>query len=121
MLSSERNFQVDNKVLGGDPIRYTVKELQIIYKTLNETKNVVVREGEQISLDGNTLLISRTKSSIEKQTFNDNIKKLAAIFDGEWEQRAAELIVANKELTFQNQENEKRAAELLVANVELAF
>ena len=33
----------------------------------------------------------------------------------------AELIIANKELAFQNEEKEKRAAELTVANKELAF
>src|SRR5476649_156835 len=32
-----------------------------------------------------------------------------------------ELITANKELTFQNEEKEKRAAELFIANKELAF
>jgi len=35
--------------------------------------------------------------------------------------RAAELVVANKELVFQNEEKGKRAAELVVANKELAF
>jgi signal transduction histidine kinase len=35
--------------------------------------------------------------------------------------RARELIVANKELDFQNKEKEKRAAELIIANIELAF
>jgi PAS domain S-box-containing protein len=35
--------------------------------------------------------------------------------------RAAELIIANKELIFQNKEKEKRAAELIIANKELAF
>ncbi|MBC7694264.1 MAG: response regulator [Burkholderiales bacterium] len=39
----------------------------------------------------------------------------------EKEKRAAELVVANKELAFQTEEKEKRAAELLVANRELAF
>ena len=39
----------------------------------------------------------------------------------EKEKRAAELIVANKELLFQNEEKEKRAAELAVANKELLF
>ncbi|MBV1757656.1 MAG: EAL domain-containing protein [Dethiosulfatibacter sp.] len=34
--------------------------------------------------------------------------------------RAAELIIANKELVFQNQEKEKRATELVIANQELA-
>ncbi len=37
------------------------------------------------------------------------------------DQRAAELIAANKELAFQNEEKEKRAAELIAANKELAF
>ena len=39
----------------------------------------------------------------------------------EKEKRAAELIIANKELAFQNEEKEKRAAELVIANKELAF
>lgn len=39
----------------------------------------------------------------------------------EKEKRAAELSIANKELVFQNQEKEKRAAELIIANKELAF
>lgn len=39
----------------------------------------------------------------------------------EKEKRAAELSIANKELAFQNEEKEKRAAELIIANKELAF
>lgn len=39
----------------------------------------------------------------------------------ELENRAAELIIANKELVFQNQEKENRAAELIIANKELVF
>ncbi len=37
------------------------------------------------------------------------------------QKRAAELVVANKELIFQNNEKEKRAAELSIANIELAY
>jgi len=37
------------------------------------------------------------------------------------EKRAAELVIANKKLAFQNEEKEKRAAELVIANIELAF
>src|ERR1700751_4547788 len=37
------------------------------------------------------------------------------------EKRAAELVIANKELVFQNEEKEKRAAELIIANKELVF
>ena len=39
----------------------------------------------------------------------------------EKENRADELIVANKELAYQNQEKENRADELIVANIELEF
>ncbi len=39
----------------------------------------------------------------------------------EKEKRAAELAIANTELSFQNDEKEKRAAELAIANTELSF
>ena len=35
--------------------------------------------------------------------------------------RSEELIIANKELAFQNEEKEKRAAELIIADKELIF
>jgi light-regulated signal transduction histidine kinase (bacteriophytochrome) len=41
--------------------------------------------------------------------------------NAEKEKRAAELVIANKELAFQNDEKEKRAAELVIANRELLF
>src|SRR5665648_231944 len=37
------------------------------------------------------------------------------------QQKTAELIIANKELVFQNEEKDKRAAELIIADKELAF
>ena len=47
--------------------------------------------------------------------------KELAFQDEEKEKRAAELVIANKELAFQNNEKEKRADELVIANKELAF
>ncbi len=47
--------------------------------------------------------------------------KELAFQNEEKEKRAAELVIANKELAFQNQEKENRAAELVIANAELAF
>lgn len=47
--------------------------------------------------------------------------KELAFQNQEKEKRAAELVIANRELAFQNQEKEKRAAELDVANKELAY
>jgi PAS domain S-box-containing protein len=40
---------------------------------------------------------------------------------GERKKRAAELVIANKELAYQNKEKERRAQELVIANKELAF
>lgn len=48
------------------------------------------------------------------------IKELA-FQNEEKAKRADELLVANKELAFQNEEKAKRAAELIIANTELAF
>jgi len=47
--------------------------------------------------------------------------KELAFQNEEKEKRAAELSIANKELAFQNEEKEKRANELSIANKELAF
>jgi PAS domain S-box-containing protein len=47
--------------------------------------------------------------------------KELAFQDKEKEKRAAELSIANAELVFQNKEKEKRAAELIIANTELLF
>ncbi len=47
--------------------------------------------------------------------------KELAFQNNEKEKRAEELIIANKELAFQNDEKEKRAEELIIANKELAF
>ncbi|MDZ4807944.1 MAG: ATP-binding protein, partial [Bacteroidota bacterium] len=47
--------------------------------------------------------------------------KELAFQNEEKENRAAEFIIANKKLVFQNQEKENRAAELVIANKELAF
>lgn len=51
----------------------------------------------------------------------ENSKPSYADLENQKEKRAIELIVANKELTFQNREKEKRADELIMANKELAF
>src|SRR6185312_13829566 len=50
-----------------------------------------------------------------------NANKEIAFQNNEKEKRAAELVIANKELAFQNNEKEKRAAELIIANKELVF
>ncbi|MFA7359609.1 MAG: PAS domain S-box protein [Candidatus Kapaibacterium sp.] len=50
-----------------------------------------------------------------------NANNELAFQNEEKEKRAAELVIANKELAFQNEEKEKRANELIIANEELVF
>jgi light-regulated signal transduction histidine kinase (bacteriophytochrome) len=63
--------------------------------------------------------MAKQKKIEENELINAN--KELAFQNEEKEKRAAELIIANKELAFQNEEKEKRAAELIIANKELAF
>jgi two-component system CheB/CheR fusion protein len=62
--------------------------------------------------------VVRTREALARTTVD--ISELKGLLE-EKEKRAAELIIANKELAFQNEEKEKRAAELIIANKELAF
>ncbi|WP_296621123.1 ATP-binding protein [Marivirga sp.] len=57
------------------------------------------------------------KEEFHKQV-EDNLKKDKEKDKDKW---AAELVTANKELAYQNEEKEKRAAELVIANKELVF
>jgi len=61
-------------------------------------------------------------AELSRDKNGNKIKVTGAFQDITERKRAeAELITANKELTFQNDEKEKRAAELTIANTELAF
>jgi len=63
-------------------------------------------------------------ANAELETANKNLTGLAYVAsheNKEKEKRAAELGIANKELSFQNREKEKRALELIIANKELLF
>src|SRR5665648_618061 len=73
-------------------------------------------EDELIDFKNNLELIVQQKTA-ELIIANKEL----AFQNEEKDKRAAELIIANKELLFQNEEKEKREAELIVANKELAF
>src|SRR5665648_877683 len=62
------------------------------------------------------------ESIVQQKTVELIIANKELVFQNEEkEKRAAELIIANKELVFQNEEKDKRAAELVLANRELIF
>jgi PAS domain S-box-containing protein len=78
-----------------------------------------------------TRALKESEERKEKIITDEKLKKQAAelviannklIFqNSEKESRASELAIANNELIFQNSEKESRAAELHIANIELAF
>ena len=76
-----------------------------------------------ISENGKKCYISITDITLRKMAEQALIiaNRELAFENKEKEKRAAELSIANKELAFQNREKERRAAELLIANQELAF
>ncbi|WP_333600780.1 PAS domain S-box protein [Flavobacterium sp.] len=58
--------------------------------------------------------------SIQAMKFQENDCSLISFIDiTKQKKTTAELVVANEELAFQNEEKEKRAAELVIANIEL--
>jgi len=102
----------------------------------NEEINILHRDGSVNTLQWNSANIMSTDGKTPIATIAqghditkrlqafEEIKKLNATLKEkitEMEKRAAELIIANKELVFQNGEKEKRAAELIIANKELVF
>jgi PAS domain S-box-containing protein len=73
--------------------------------------------------NGNALGAVIVMRHVPDQKANELIiaNKKLAFQNEEKDKRADELIIANKELLFQNEEKEKRADELIIANKELAF
>jgi len=74
---------------------------------------------------GNIIGVSKIARDITSQKKSEKelirANKELVFQNEEKEKRAAELVIANHELAFQNEEKGKRAAELVIANHELAF
>ncbi len=119
-------IELENKILE----RIRSNEIIDHYETVRNKKN-----GKQIYVSltefplkdhaGNIIGVSKiarditTRKKFEAELIEAN--KELAFQNEEKEKRADELTIANKELVFQNEEKEKRAAELIVANKELAL
>ena len=110
---SERNLKKD----GFEP-SYERTHFMDVLKREGEVKGL---ESAWTRMDGTTLFVSESARAI-----NDKEGKII-YYDGIIEditmrkKAEQELIIANKNLAFQNEEKEKRADELAIANIELAF
>jgi len=93
-------------------------------KYQDKTKEALLTELQKLQQAYNSLKALYDKDIADYKKAEQQLiiaNKELAYQNEEKEKRAAELIIANKELTFQNEEKEKRAAELIIANQELAF
>jgi len=91
-----------------------IKQIDMIKE---KTREECLIELEELKLENKALKVLKEKRSNELIVANKEL-----LFQNkEKEKRANELIIANKELLFQNEEKEKRAEELIIANKELLF
>jgi len=108
------------------------KEFEQFSNSLNKWYRVNVHFPEKDYLITHFIDISREKLQLDelknlKEEKADRAAELViadkelAFQNEEKEERVAELVIANKELAYQNEEKERRAAELVIANKELAY
>jgi PAS domain S-box-containing protein len=106
MINGATDYVLKNKL---ERLVPAIKRALHEYET--ESKNI----SAEIKLD---LKIKQIEAQSEKY---EQIKKELALLKVEKGKRAAELIIADKELVYQTGEKEKRAAELVIASKELVF
>jgi PAS domain S-box-containing protein len=96
-----------------------IKLLLNIYQGAIHQNNELIQTRDELRL-----LNERLEDLVEERTRADELiiaNKELAFQNEEKQKRADELIIANKELAFQNEEKQKRANELITANKELVF
>ena len=99
-------------------VDYVTKPFEII-EVKARVKTQLRLEEARLVLVSQNIVLEEDKADRAAELVVAN--KELAYQNGEKADRAAELIIANKELVFQGEEKGKRAAELVIANKELAF
>ncbi|MFH1251167.1 MAG: response regulator [bacterium] len=132
------SFELTKQIAHPDDLDFVTKGIDSAIQGISELDidhRILISDGtvlwvhEQAELirdaDGNPDHMLGTVMDITKRKRAEQeliiANKELAFQNEEKEKRAAELIIANKELVFQNEEKEKRAAELVIANKELSF
>jgi signal transduction histidine kinase/CheY-like chemotaxis protein len=115
-LGIEINYGGKKRLIKTGPQK-VVKLLLNIYQGAIHKNNELIQTQEELRQ-----LNEKLEEKVDQRTAQLVIaNKELAFQNEEKEKRAAELIIANKELHFQYKEKEKRADELSIANIELAF
>jgi signal transduction histidine kinase/PleD family two-component response regulator len=116
---------------------YLLSNIEMLLKDVSITDEKIEEKSIEINYGGKKRLMRIGPQKVFKLLLNiyqgvihknneliqtqEELRQLNESLEEKVDQRAAQLVIANKELAFQNQEKEKRAAELLIANKELHF
>jgi len=84
IVKSSGRFTVDNKMLEGDPVVYSIKNLFVVYEHNNETNSITSNEAEIVELRDGKLVTIQTELSKRKQNYLKNQEKIGDIFSGLW-------------------------------------
>jgi putative nucleotidyltransferase with HDIG domain len=136
-------IDIKNNELSWSDIVYQIHEIESDYKptvesainfyapeaipVISEAVNQAIKEGKSYDIDLQLITAKHNRVWVraigQAYRVNGEIVKIGGVFQDINERKVAEqeLVVANKELIFQNEEKEKRASELVLANQELLF
>jgi signal transduction histidine kinase/DNA-binding response OmpR family regulator len=115
-LGIEINYGGKKRLIHTEPQKLVKLLLNIYQGAIYQNKELIRTQDEL------RLFNERLEEIVEQRTAELMIANEELAFQNEEkEKKAAKLIIANEELVFQNKEKEKRAAELIIANKELAF
>ncbi|MFV8369696.1 response regulator [Flavobacterium sp. LB2R40] len=128
---SENQIRITSSVLDAKPKNLLITPFLLEGKTIGVIEigkltdfNETEKEFINVSMNSIAISVNTVQQAEEKEKRAAELviaNKELAYQNDEKEKRAAELGIANKELAYQNDEKEKRAAELGIANKELAY
>ncbi|KIA87739.1 hypothetical protein OA85_00520 [Flavobacterium sp. AED] len=128
---SEDQIRITSSILNAKPKNLLITPFLLEGKTIGVIEigkltdfNETEKEFISVSMNSIAISVNTVQQAEEKEKRAAELviaNKELAYQNDEKEKRAAELGIANKELAFQNDEKEKRAAELGIANKELAY
>jgi len=131
VLQQDEIIQVDIEIRLAGKKRMICVDLHKMFNLLLATYEAAVyKSSELFQTQDELIILNNNLENLVKEKTTELLANAVELLiankelhfqNAEKEKRAAELIVANKELIFQNEEKEKRAAELIVANKELIF
>lgn len=109
-----------NEIIGKNSVELGILNPEFLEKMALQIKNQETINAIEIILKNKKGVPFWFLVSIQAMKYKENHCSLISFIDiTKQKKTTAELVIANKELAFQNQEKEKRAAELVIANIEL--